>query len=510
MIFFFVLAAFLGGQPSYADPTDDDAPEITERGVEDVELPPASDEDGVNPTALTPEGTVFRDTNPGPTEASTPSALDIELPVASPETTAHAADQFIANQGEIIAQIFQMHRSLQVHLAEQQRLLGDKQFRKDVLAGKKDHLRVHDETIGWAEPTTIDEIMITRVVHSGTGIAFLIIDERVNTTSDHFRQYVARLHQESNRTGRHVMIIKTNANGHSLEYSPMPRMNTAQWWREFYDAVTVRPTAGHIKVAMLSAGAQVAVALSVSKLQVLLSANPHGSIDLRPAILSGIFGTVMGIFVGTWKNYAGRGSNFEITIKNSAISTAFAYILHAWTHHGLASLSIMDATGLLANASLITNVYVNNYTKTFWSELSRIRENMGANRGTIWGLPRTALEYQLIYLAPFTLKILDLVQFNVHVPLLGTLPLGKLVFLSSAFWVQKLVVNYAVRNKYERAAERQREWEDFISGRALLNSMREYVSLTRSAINRAGQTLSTVKQSCSEFLTGIQGPRIGE
>lgn len=477
------------------------------------------------PLALAGDGDdQFKDLPPPAVQSETKSESESEssspaLVPFDPEKS-RAADIFIANQDQVIEDVLEMAIRLEERIEVKSNELGADAAFKMIVDGKKDPFRVEDAVLGAAEPTTVKNVKggpslrVTRVMHKDTGIAFLVLPPGVDPDSDHIKQYIARMNLTAGENGRHVMLLRisneledlTDAGVKASEIEKVVTYHAKPaTFKERMKALKVSIWAGHpdkpmLAMASIFAGAQVLISGAMGYAQNLI----HGQgaidafthIDAKPAILSLMFGMVIGSYSSTWKNFTNMPkSKFARTVRNSILSFSFAYGLKVWTDGGFEHLSIIDSAGLLAHASIWLNVVVNNITKDYWAEFSRIREEMGLNRGKVWNyFQRTNFEYQTINLGSYTLKMLDLVAFSVSIPVWGAMKLGKAMFLASMFYVQYGSVKYAEKMGYERAPQLRARWEDF----KRLGPVRRF---PKKLLKGIIETSKTVGNFCSNLLS---------
>lgn len=403
-------------------------------------------------------------------------ALDLENLPLDPVKIA-AATYFQENQDQVLSDIRKLAVSLEKHLENKRIELGSAKMDDMIFKGAKDTLMVTDSAVGWAEPTTIDNVRLTRVVHQESGIVFAIVPKELkNMDTPHWKRFLARQNTVAGKDGRPVIVIQLDS---SLE--DFTRNNTDNTALGAIDRLLYHPKpigfkeklsanwnaiwAGHpdrsmVGMAALFTGGQVVISSVLGAIQM---AQPGGSFHYEPVALSALFGMAIGSYSPTWKNFTTMTkSPFQRMLRTALLSYAFAYSLTIWMDGGVQNLSILDPQGLFIHAMIWTNVIVNNYTKDSWTWFTRIREDMGMNRGIVehrlfkrFKFKKTAFEYQGINLGSYTLKMLDLIHLSVPLSVMNNMnvPLGKALFISSAIWVQYLALRYAKKLNYERTPE---------------------------------------------------------
>lgn len=464
----------------------------------------------------------------------------------NPKNT-RAAIAFIENQEAILEQVFSLAERLEEKTRIKRAELGDAEYEDLVEKGKnKEQLGVQVPGMGKAEATVVKPtpkdkgVIITRVVHEATGISFIIIDSRISLDSPHLQQLIARQHLDANNfEGRPVLVVQVesqtlatpNAPGireqaaqYDLNYLPKPTTLSAKW-KDWRNATWVTPTKWDFALSQFCALGQIGITCGMGELQKVLDPG-HAHSYFHAAALSYIFATAVGTLSSPWRNWTNRGKPGIQTLKSSTLSAAFAYGLHLWDHGmtGMHSLFLMDPNGFLTKASvlaglavqfnIVSNVIINNITKNYWSEFSRIRENTGINRDymtlrvpfTSWawktGIKRTSFESQMINFGPYTLKLAALTGFYLSLPMLGHIDAGKLAFWSSMVWVQYAAVKYAQHLNYEKFPMLRERWEKFPAVR--------FANFFVSGARRAAlAAYSTVKEGyfyCEALLTQKNAP----
>lgn len=430
-----------------------------------------------------------------------------------------AAGYFQEHQDQVLAEIRTLAIALEKKLDQKRVELGAEKMDDMINKGAKDTLMVTDDAIGKAEPTTIDNIRITRVVHEASGIVFAIVPSELKMDTPHWKRFLGRQNTVSGKDGRPVIIVQLEStleaftsNSESwigdigkLDYKPKPttrRERLSSSW----DAIWAgHPDRSMVGLAALFTGGQVMISAVLGGVQAMQNGHAFTDLDARPAILSAFFGMVIGSYASTWKNFTNMPkSKFQRTLRNALLSYAFAYSLTIWMDGGVHNLSIVDPQGIFVHSMIWLNVIVNNYTKDAWGWFTRIREDMGMNRGYVDGkvlgrfkFKKTSYEYQRLNLGSYTLKMLDLVHFSVPMAMLSNMdvPLGKALFISSALWVQYLALNYAKKLGYERTGEIRAQLMDTLT----LAPVRRFVVKMAKSVARAVAKSPSV---CTALLTG--------
>jgi hypothetical protein len=352
-----------------------------------------------------------------------------------------------------------------------------------------DEGRVHikDSKLGTAEINMIDEQPFIRVIHKNSEITFAIFEKEVDMESTHFKQYIARQHidagtgRSDGQSGRDVVTIikdekkKSEFTMDPENYRSFKRGKTlisTLWWEDYLRATYKKPTAPTVAFGGVCGLAQGALAMCVAGLNKAI--DPSAELSYTPAMLSTAWGSGIGAFISTYKNWTNRGTRIMRTIKSSANSIIFAYALVGLIHpDGFQALTVLDFKGLLLHSTILGNVWANNMSKVYWNDFARVREFMGITRnnyvmklpfGKRWDtkIARSAVEGQSLYLAPFTIRLLDLTGTTI-----GYFPIGKFLLWSSIPAVEYGVLRYLEKVAFdtqhpkaiEMATQHRKEWE---------------------------------------------------
>lgn len=379
------------------------------------------------------------------------------------------------------------------------------------LINKKEVQFTHP-TLGKIKYTLIDGEPIIRLVHARTGTAFLFLDStKINKNSEHLQQYVARVNmfsgvndhemQKNSQQGRDAVLIwfqpevmapvvaETDIispfdrgpvadelinQTYRIDYHPKPTTKMGKirkWWQGIYK----RPNRDAVAFGVACGVLQTVMGLSVSAMKVYF--DPSAPFLIEPAVLNFIFGVTIGIFSSTYRNwvYETSPSMFQSTMRGSAVSLSYSYSLTYMTQGGWSALSIMDTAGLLTNAHLISNMLMNNYSKTestYWAKVKSLartdNEEYNVKIPLVekpFKVKQRDINYQILsYLPPQALRTADLIGISLSLPLLGwPLPLGSMLFWGSTPIVKYATLKWAEKNYPEeaRALKLRESWEDF-------------------------------------------------
>ena len=353
--------------------------------------------------------------------------------------------------------------------------IGAMVYEQRAIKGERiDELGVSIAGVGKAEPTSIDRIVFTRIVHDKTGIAFLMLQNEISFDSKHLQQYIARVRYESNYgRGRPVVLlsynhsdIETGETG-KLRYQFYDRPKT---WKEkaktWFQAKYVAPDRGAAVLTAMSVAFQVGTTEAITGAQYALG-NIHEWSHTASA-LSAIYGTVFGLWGSFYYNmtkpsdpHSRLSRNVSLMKRMMLSSATFAWNLQI-LNHGLHSVSFYTVGGLTKNLAIASNTITNNAIKDEHIIFNDIREKMGLNRGMVKvlgvNIKKTQLERQLVYQLSFILKIGDLVGLSV-----AGVPVGSALFYSSYIWSQYLVMKYAQIVNYDAKELLVKKWVALIN-----------------------------------------------
>jgi hypothetical protein len=179
--------------------------------------------------------------------------------------------------------------------------------------------------------------------------------------------------------------------------------------------------------------AQAVLALGLAAFHLMMAGT---AIAWAPIVFTLVFGTVIGTFMSTYRNWTYRGPWYSQLVKSALISAAFAYPLTLLTHHW----------SVTANALILLNIGLNNAGKVAWQAIPRMFEkyhHYQAVRPLVWSFKVGDLLNQGLYLINWFLRFIALC-----IPTwLGYLPMliGIVVGVIASFV-------YAKVNRYPEAA----------------------------------------------------------
>lgn len=235
-------------------------------------------------------------------------------------------------------------------------------------------------------------------------------------------------------------------------YDKPTTRKSLSYWYKYWRGIYEKPDKKALNIGVLMAMSQGVLAYTFG--------GPEA------AVLSLIWGGVVGVYIRTYINWKGIDSSLAIqTIKVWSISITFAYALMTWIH-GFDAVFASGLSSLAMTGHVLANSIGNNLAKAHVEQIPRRRfmhnENLGEISAPIFNnikFDRPSLENQLFYLSTFTFKIADLTHYSIQIPGLGVVPIGKILLWSSIPFMHYLTVRYLEENEYPEAAQFRREWE---------------------------------------------------
>lgn len=262
--------------------------------------------------------------------------------------------------------------------------------------------------------------------------------------SDHFKQFHARTSigggasRRDHQSGRDLLVITRSSilDPASLEsllpekYSVLERPKRfvsmafwAQYWKAIWKVPTFHGPDGFspfklsglwdsdLGFGLIFGKAQFGLAMLSSYVKVLFVG---GDFTFTPAILSFVWGSVMGTFISPYRNWNNINRAESIRFfKSAANGLAFGYCLMALTKG--VNFDILDAGVFAVHAALMGNVLANNYLKTFVYLPATIRETLNLSRNpfkmfgyTFKNIKQAAVEFNISYLPLFFGRLIEM------------------------------------------------------------------------------------------------------
>ena len=363
------------------------------------------------------------------------------MPDAAPERS-DTRTYWDVHHAALLSRAQELKERLEDYARRRELEVGPDGFQQEL---EKNEILVKDPAIGKAEMTVVEGRRFIRVTHAPTELSFLFLDaDSVPRDSKHLRQIIARQFFDAGsdradgRRGRNPVVIwQRDGRTIETEFHEKPRFPSRDWWRQYWQATYKAPTSSTLRYGLFMGAVQGLLALGVGGLKLLLLGSP---ISLAPVVFTIVFGTAVGVYISTYRNWTYRGSAFAQLLKSALISAAFAYPVIVFTN-GLLSLT------LIANAVILFNIGLNNLGKVAWQAIPKMFErhqHYQAGRPLFWGFKVGDMLNQGFYLINWTLRLIALLipTWAGYAPM--TLGIG--VGIGVSYW-------YAKRRHYPEAAQ---------------------------------------------------------
>ncbi len=460
---------------------------------------------------------------PLPETASASLTGPENVPV-SQETTIYLSEEDLkeplnwkSHEAAVLPEAFQVFRETERVAAHLKETLSPEEFE---IRLEKDDITANVPGLGRAELNIIDGVHFVRVVHERSKLSLLFLDEsKISPKSKHLAQFIARQHLDAgdmrpngSKPGRDTVLVwMKDGEVSRTQYRPRHFPMTPGWWADQWRATVKGANKGDYMFGTFCAALQTGSSACVSGIKTVLE--PGTSFDAIPLGLTALFAMVLGTWNSTYRNWTYRGSDFSKLLKLSSVSLLFAYSL-AIMQKGSAqvfNVVFLDPVSLGITAHIITNTVMHNLGRKAWQQLPEIRNSMRANTGNLFlpmfgkrvdtGISLASFENQMIYLVPFTLKLMGLVGLGVGITIPGIgvhIDSGTLMLLASVPLARWLVVKYAEKVHYAHANLIRESWEKF---KALP------MALPRAVFGLAGRSLrwlgQTVAATCGGIISSI-------
>ncbi len=254
-------------------------------------------------------------------------------------------------------------------------------------------------------------------------------------------------------------MIRLNRSGEiqGLDITKAPRFlsDPIRWLKEYMTSIHEKPQ------FMVSI---VATVIQCSILAAIYSLKQKPLVDqIGPLALTAFFSTIMGSFIGTYRNFIDNGILAKRILKESVIGMIFLYSFKI-LDSGINSINMTSLSGILNNLNIIAVMYFSKMFKYPYTYIPRMMQKYGyygpegqaSTRflGLNWNL-RTVHNQFVYNVVSFGLKMVGLIGLGalmtLDLPVVGNIDidLGTVMFLSSP--VIALVVNkHWVNNQYDK------------------------------------------------------------
>lgn len=349
---------------------------------------------------------------------------------------------------KVLSEVEMLYRGLvkKWHHVNQENSLMSKEefFRKYINTNQIYYVQ---EPFGTAELNAIDEVPFVRIVHRGTELSYLILeDNTVDLKGDHFKQYIARQHitagtgRQDGQYGRDVIILHVPQFKEELksdllnprEYMSAkrhPRYSGA-WWKDYWLSIKKYPTLSTASLGiasgllqagttLLTAGVIAGVGLSAQAMGIEYFSGLHFPYAVETAFTAFAYGSAFGMIASMFKNWERLPAPaWRKTLKVMSNSLIFYYLLSFVISGGdiqnfMAKFDPTTHDGLMRNFMIIAAAYLSNRSKPNWYNLATIREKIGLSRGYMevagynLGWSRSVFEYQVAYLPNFFFRLIE-------------------------------------------------------------------------------------------------------
>lgn len=303
------------------------------------------------------------------------------------------------------------------------------------------------EPFGTAELNAIDEVPFVRIVHRGTELSYLIIEDgTVDLKGEHFKQYIARQHiaagtgRNDGEYGRDVIILHVPTFKEELKsdlldpekYTKMARhvRYSGAWWKDYWLSIKKYPTLSTASLGIASgllqagttlvtAGVIAGVGLSAKALGVEYFSGLEFPYAVETAFTAFAYGSAFGMIASMFKNWERLPAPaWRKTLKVMSNSLVFYYLLSFVISGGdfqnfMVKFNPMTHDGLMRNLMIIGAAFLSNRSKPNWYNLATIREKIGLSRGQMevngfkLGWSKSVFEYQVAYLPNFFFRLIE-------------------------------------------------------------------------------------------------------
>lgn len=363
------------------------------------------------------------------------------------------------HRSQILSESLELVRRVREKAVRREAEIGPEKF-KDAMDANE--IEEHEDAIGRAEMTRLDDHRVIRVTHTSSQLSLVLVDPEVfESDFRHWRQYLARQHIDSGHSrwdrqeGRDVVLLLHKEGTISEErFVARPKPWSRAWWKAYWFATWKKPdTWKTYAFGFFWATVQFFLAwgVVVAKGYLLSSYVPaiafHFYFDF-PAIsvFTFFYGAFFGVFNSTYYNWVYRGRSHLRRMFKGAIYLSFPFALTVTVMDaGLSALTPYAFAGWIATLHLIWNIITNNVGRIAWQLIPQ----MARNHHVIHGDKANFIS-NCFYTINWFLRLLDLlVPWWVGVPL---------------FWLgivaaYRLALRYAEKKKFSESEELRYKWD---------------------------------------------------
>ena len=290
-------------------------------------------------------------------------------------------------------------------------------------------------------------------------IAEIARNEKFNknkTSLDLLNAALTKIEAQARMKGYDTTTVRLDRSGAILgidmQDSPKFLNDPLRWFGEYINSIYEQP---QFMIAM------VATVVQCSVLALIYKFLKHETLasQVGPLVLTAVFSTFMGSFVGMYRNFIDSGRISKRILKESIIGTIFLYSFKI-LDSGLSSVSFLSLKGILLNIKLIGVMYLSKMFKYPYTFIPRKMNEFGAygseGQATVrflgldWNLK--TLHNQLVYnVVSFGLKMAAVIGVYTDIALPGgvsvKIDIASVLFLTSPL-IALAINGHWVRNQY--------------------------------------------------------------
>lgn len=347
---------------------------------------------------------------------------------------------------EVAVEILAAFKKLYEKLELLDKEIGLEEIQSRIISGrKKINIEAEIKKVSKAEFLYLPEskVFIPRATHYGTNLSYLYLDGTgIEPSNPELRKFLnkqlfigsqtewevykgkaKKVIQEANPKanfvkkayGREHIIVATGSDGkieaEHIKKAPLGSLRRLkQWVQAAYERPDDRKA---VELGLASGSAQFVLALTIEGIRV--SMDEERPFQYAAAILSIIYGSVIGVFNKTYQNITYTGSTRQQTIKHWAISLSFSYALFSMTKDHFWSVTAMDKhivgslidldykalaqlkfTDIKESSALYLHIWAflnniaNNWARVHWNQIPRMRKLMGeSTKEWVVNIPKT-------------------------------------------------------------------------------------------------------------------------
>ena len=308
--------------------------------------------------------------------------------------------------------------------------------------------------------------------HNPLGIYFIIYGTEIeknkiyNKGKSEIRlltESLKKIETQERMKGLDTTTIRLTSSGEvasvDIEKTPKFLSDPLRWFNEYFTSIHEKP---QFMVSIVATVIQCSIIAAIYSLKQKPLCDQIG-----PLALTAVFSTIMGSFVGTYRNFIDSGALPKRILKESIIGAIFLYSFKI-LDSGLQSIDISSFAGILANINIIAVMYFSKMFKYPYTYIPRKMNEYGDYGpdgqasakflGINWNLK--TVHNQFVYnVVSFGLKMVGLIGLEtlavINLPVVGSVPidLGFLLFLSSPA-IAAVINKHWVNTQYEKVLKK--------------------------------------------------------